>query len=77
MQVLTTITPKFQVHIPVSIRKQAGLVKHGRAYVKAKDGKIIIEPMEDNFLSLAGTFHVKTPIKAEHIRKVIEYSDKK
>ena len=47
MQVLTTITPKFQVHIPVSIRKQAGLVKHGRAYVKVSAGRIIIEPMED------------------------------
>jgi len=77
MQVLTTITPKFQVHIPVSIRKQAGLVKHGRAYVNVSAGRIIIEPMEDNFLSLAGTFHIKNPTKAEQIREVIEYSDKK
>lgn len=76
MQTLTTITPKFQVHIPVSIRKKIGLKKHGRAIVKAEKKKIIIEPIDEKkgILSLAGKFKVKKPIPAEKIRNYIDYS---
>ena len=76
MQELTTITPKFQVHIPVSIRKKAGLTKHGKAYIRAEKKKIIIEPIDEKkgILSLAGKFKVKNPIPAEKIRDYIDYS---
>ena len=77
MQTLTTITPKFQVHIPVAIRKKIGLTKHGRAIIRAEKKKIIIEPMEDDFLSLGGKYKVKNPIPAEKIRDYIDYSDRK
>lgn len=75
MQTLTTITPKFQVHIPVSVRKKIGL-KHGRAIVKVEKNKIIIEPIDEKkgILSLAGKFKVKNPIPAEKIRDYIDYS---
>ena len=75
MQIVTTITPKFQVHIPVAIREKVGLKNHGKAIVKAYKGKIIIEPMRSDFLSLAGKFRVKKPIPAEKIRDYIDYSD--
>lgn len=74
MKALTTITPKFQVHIPISIRKKIGLDKHGRAYIKIEKKKIIIEPITSDFLSLAGKYQVPKPIPAEKIRKYIEYS---
>lgn len=76
MQTLTTITPKFQVHIPVKIRRQAGLTTHGKARVSATKGKIIIEPIDGKkgILSLAGKFEVKNPIPAEKIRDYIDYS---
>jgi AbrB family looped-hinge helix DNA binding protein len=76
MYTQTTITPKFQVHIPVSIRRKIGLKKHGRAIIKAKDRKIIIEPVDEKkgILSLAGKFKVKKPIPAEKIRDYIDYS---
>lgn len=77
MQTLTTITPKFQVHIPVAIRKQIGLKKHGRATIKAEKNTIIIKPVKNDFLSLGGAFKVKNPIPAEKIRDYIEYTDKK
>ena len=77
MQILTTITPKFQVHIPVSIRKKIGLTKHGRAIIRAEKKKIIIEPMEFDILSLAGKYKVKNPIPAEKIRDYIDYADGK
>lgn len=77
METLTTITPKFQVHIPVSIRKKIGLKNHGRAIIRAEKKKIIIEPIEDDFLSLGGKYKVRNPISAEKIRDYIDYADGK
>lgn len=76
MQTTTTITPKFQVHIPVSIRKKAGLITHGKATIRAEKSRIIIEPIDErkSILSLAGKFKVKNPIPAEKIRDYIDYS---
>ena len=74
MQTVTTITPKFQVHIPVSIRKKIGLTKHGKALIKAEKSKIIIEPLESKFMSLAGKYKVTKAIPAEKIRDAIVYS---
>lgn len=76
MQEFTTITPKFQVHIPVSIRKKTGLTQHGKAKISARNSKIIIEPVDEKkgILSLAGKFKVKKPIPAEKIRDYIDYS---
>lgn len=73
-EVLTTITPKYQVHIPIKIRELAGLKKHGPAKIKVKKSKIIIEPLKEGFLSLAGAFKVKNPIPAEKIRDYIDYA---
>ena len=76
MSSFTTITPKFQVHIPVDIRKRAGLTGHGRAIIRSEKRKIIIEPIDEKkgILSLAGKFKVKKPIPAEKIRDHIDYS---
>lgn len=74
MQIYTTITPQFQVHIPVAIRKQIGLKTHGVAKIRADKKRIIIEPERSGILSLAGKYRVKNPIPAEHIRDYIDYS---
>lgn len=77
MRVQTTITPKFQVHIPVSIRKKVGLVRHGKANIRAEKSKIIIEPIKDDFLALGGRFKVEKPIPAEKIRDTVDYAGEK
>lgn len=74
MRVLTTITPNFQIHIPVAIREKLGLEEHGPAIIKTKKKKIIIEPIKKGFLSLAGKYKVKKPIPVEKIRDFIDYS---
>lgn len=74
MNFLTTITPNFQVHIPVAVRKKLGLKKHGPAIIKVEKKKIIIEPIKKDFLSLAGKYQVKKPLPAEKIRDFIDYS---
>ncbi len=75
MQTYTTITPNFQVHIPVAIRKKVGLNSHGRATIRVDKKMIIIEPEVSDFLSLAGSVKVKNPIPAEKLRDYINYSE--
>lgn len=74
MQTYTTITPKFQVHIPVVIRKKIGLNKHGRVIIRTEKKRIIIEPIKSDFTSWGGAFKVKKPIPAEKIRDYIDLS---
>lgn len=72
-----TITSKFQVYIPVEIRKKAGLTTHGRAVIRVEKSKIIIEPINHNegILSLAGSIKMKSPIPVEKLREYIDYSN--
>lgn len=74
MNILTTITPNFQVHIPKAIRDKLGLKKHGPAIIRADKKRIIIKPIKKDFLSLAGKYKVKKPIPVEKIRDVIDFS---
>jgi antitoxin component of MazEF toxin-antitoxin module len=67
------------MHIPVSVRKAAGLKRHGKATLSVSDGKIIIEPKKKSALKrLAGSLSGIKPIKKiniERIRDYIDYSD--
>lgn len=74
MQTYVTITPQFQVQIPVSVRQKSGLTKHGKAKMSARKGKIIIEPVKKDIMSWAGKFKVKHPLSAATIRDHIDYS---
>lgn len=70
----TTITPNFQVHIPVDIRKESGITSHGAACISATKGKIVITQGPKGFLALGGAFHVKKPIKVENLRDHIDFA---
>ncbi len=75
MDVIATITPKFQIHIPVAIRKKAGFTQHGLVRMRADRGRIVIEKRKGkSILDLAGAFRVKNPIPADKIRDYIDYS---
>lgn len=75
MQIIGTITPKWQLHIPVKIRQKSGITKHGPVKIKADKGKIIITKQKNDIMSLAGSIKVKNPIPADKIRDYIDYSD--
>lgn len=75
MEVTATITPKFQIHLPVAIRIKAGFTHHGPVTIRADKGKIIIQKRKGtDILSLAGAFRIKNPIPADKIRDYIDYS---
>jgi bifunctional DNA-binding transcriptional regulator/antitoxin component of YhaV-PrlF toxin-antitoxin module len=77
METYGTITPKFQLHIPVKIRQKAGMTKHGMVKMTAQNKRIVITPVENDILSLAGKYKnkIKNPIPVEKIRDYIDYSD--
>lgn len=75
METYATITPNWQLHIPVSLRKTAGIISHGKVKVSASTGKITIHKIPNNYASKwAGAFRVKNPIPADKIRDYIDYS---
>ncbi len=76
MEVTATITPKFQIHIPVAIRKKAGFTHHGPVWMRADAGRIVIKKKKGkSILDLGGAFRVKNPIPADKIRDYIDYAD--
>lgn len=77
MTTAITITPKYQIHIPKEIRKQAGIKKPGKAEISVENKTIVIKPFKKDFLSMRGKFKVKNPVPAESIRENIIYTDKK
>lgn len=75
MEIYGTITPNWQLHIPVKIRKQIGLKHHGCVKIKAHKKTFSVIPEKDDILALAGKYKVKNPIPADKIRDYIDYSD--
>lgn len=73
MQIYGTITPSWQLHIPVVARKI--FKKHGRVRIDLQKKSMQISPDRNDIMSLAGTFKIKKPIPADRIRDYIDYSD--
>jgi len=71
----TSITSKFQVHIPLEIRKQLNLTKPTKAKIAVLDNKIIIEPLtKETILDLKGKLKHPKGVEIEKIRDQIDYS---
>jgi len=70
------ITSKYQMHIPLEMRKKLGIQKATKALVEVLDNTLIIKPIKESpFLSLAGKYKDKKKIPAEKIRDYIDYSN--
>lgn len=75
MLIQTTITSKWQMTIPLAIRKALLLDKPGKVLleIEKEEGKIKIKKPV-NFFDLAGTFKPKKPVNAVKIRDMMENS---
>jgi len=72
-----SITPKWQIHIPVKFRKMLGLVKPGMAEIEIVRDAIVIRPKPSPILKLAGKYRHRKPVQKiniERIREKIDYS---
>ncbi len=77
---LTTIsiTNKWQIHIPKSLRGDFGLDKPGKVAITAEKGKIIITPAKSTIMQYAGKLHEKynnKKINIDQVRDLIDYAD--
>lgn len=75
MLIQTTITSKWQMTIPLSVRKALLLDKPGKVLleIEKEEKKIKIKKTVD-FFDLAGTLKPKKPINAVKIREMMENS---
>ncbi len=77
MNTTISITNKWQIHIPKSLRASLGLDKPGKVSITGKPGKIIITPAKSIIMQYAGKLHEeykKKKINIDNIREKIDYS---
>ncbi len=77
---LTTIsiTNKWQIHIPKSLRGTLGFVKPGKVAITAERGKIIITPAKSAIMQYGGKLYErynKKKINIDQVRDLIDYSN--
>lgn len=72
-----TITPNWQIHLPVEFRKKLGLREPGKMEMKLVDNNILLMPKKSAILQMAGKYKgrkQKKKINIEKIRDEIDYS---
>ena len=72
-----SITSKWQVHIPVEIRKKAKLERPVQVEISVEKGRIILKPKQSKILKLAGKYKGRKPtrrIDLTRVRDFIDYS---
>lgn len=77
MESTISITSKWQIHIPKSIRKSLKMTKPVQAFIQVKQGRIVITPRPSKVLGLAGKYAKYTKdkkIDLDNIRDYIDYS---
>lgn len=78
MNTTISITNKWQLHIPKSLRGALGLSRPGKVAIKATHGKIIITPTRSTIMQYAGKLHErynKKKINIDNVRDLIDYSN--
>ena len=70
-----SITSKWQVHIPVAIRKMLKLEKPLQAVISVHEGKIMIKPEKSRILQMGGSLRGRKPVKPINLDRVRDYID--
>jgi bifunctional DNA-binding transcriptional regulator/antitoxin component of YhaV-PrlF toxin-antitoxin module len=72
-----TITPRWQIHLPVKFRQVLGLTAPGLVEIKLVKRELILKPKTSPLLKLAGKYRHQVPTKKINLEKVrdqIDYS---
>lgn len=78
MSTVVTITPQWQVYIPIWIRQLISLSKPGRATVAVENDSIVITPKQSSLLRLGAKYKSiaqKKRVNLERIRDRIDYGN--
>lgn len=73
MDYLVSITSQGQISIPAEIRRNLGLTKYKKAFVRQEGERVVIEPVFD-FMELEGSLHYKA-IKGKSIDEIIKLEE--
>lgn len=77
MNQIVSITSKWQIHIPVSIRKKLKIEKPSQAEISVRGDEIVVKPKKSAILEMGGKYkHLKPvkPINLDRVRDDIDYS---
>ncbi|HCC84131.1 MAG TPA: hypothetical protein DEP87_00370 [Candidatus Pacebacteria bacterium] len=75
LDMTTTLTSQYQLHLPKAIREVAGLMAHGKIKLHAEVGKITITPATElDLQQFAGCVPNRSEILVENIRDYIDYT---
>jgi AbrB family looped-hinge helix DNA binding protein len=72
-----TVTPSWQIHLPVEFRKKLGLKEPGKMEMILEKDKIILKPKKSQVLKMAGKYKDRKPqkkINIDRVRDSIDYS---
>ena len=72
-----TITPSWQIHLPVQFRGKLGLKEPGMMEMMLENDVLILKPKKSSILKMAGKYrHIKPKKKIDvaKIRNEIDYS---
>lgn len=70
-----TITPSWQIHLPVEFRKRLGLKEPGKMDMILENDKIILKPKKSKLLKMAGKYKTKKPSKKINLAKIRDQID--
>lgn len=70
-----SITSKWQIHIPVAIRKKLKLEKPSQATIVVEGERIVIKPKKSKILQMAGKYRTLKPIRPINIDRIRDYID--
>lgn len=71
----TTITSRWQIHIPQAARKALKLTKPGKFEIKAEKNRLVLTPIDSKILKLAGKYQKYTKDKNINLEKIRDYID--
>ena len=78
MTTTISITNKWQIHIPKSIREDLGLIAPGKLRVTTVNKTIVLKPYTSKVLQSAGKYHnylkKAKKVSIDRIRDAIDYS---
>ncbi|OGG20776.1 hypothetical protein A3D03_04605 [Candidatus Gottesmanbacteria bacterium RIFCSPHIGHO2_02_FULL_40_13] len=70
-----SITSKWQVHIPVAVRKMLKLEKPTQVIVSVASGAIVMRPEKSRILRMGGSLRGRKPVKPINLDRVRDYID--
>lgn len=70
-----SITPHWQIHLPVSFRKALGLITPGLVEITLVKDEIVLKPKKSPILKMAGKYQKIKPVKKVNLDQIRDYID--